>query len=307
MKKQTVKKEESDTSTSSSDILNIYFNDAGEYPLLSREEEKNYVTQMQKWSGNKAKCGMRTRQNGQRAREVLIRSNLRLVIKLAKEYQFLGLDLADLINEGNLGLMKAVDKYDPTKGAKLSYYATFWIKQSITRALANTSRTVRLPVGVVNQKMKILKFIDSFQRKNDRKPNTEEVAEKFGLSEIRAALLMETGMQSQSLSEPVKKNGDDSDSMELQDVLRDFKIQSPSAQAEINSNVEVLEKLLSKLNRREQSIVRRRFGLTKECKPETLEKIGDSFGITRERIRQIETVALRKLRFWMAKEMKIKN
>ena len=202
--------------------------------------------------------------------------------------------------------MKAVDKYDPNKGAKLSYYASFWIKQSVTRALANSSRTVRLPVGVVNQKMKILKFIDSFQRKNDRKPHVEEVSKKFGLSETRAALLMETGMKSQSLSEPISENGE-GDCLELQDVLRDFKIRSPSAQAELNSNVEVLEKLLSKLNRREQSIVRRRFGLTRESKPETLEKIGDSFGITRERIRQIESAALRKLRFWMAKEMKIKT
>jgi RNA polymerase primary sigma factor len=288
------------------DILSIYFNDAGEYPLLTRDEEKKLVSQMLKWATNKAKCGMRTRRNGQKARETLIRSNLRLVIKLAKNYQFLGLDLADLINEGNMGLMKAVDKYDPNKGAKLSYYAAFWIKQSVTRALANSSRTVRLPVGVVNQKMKILKFVDSFRRKNNRKPHVEEVAKKFGLSETRAALLIETGMKSQSLSEPISQNGE-GDCLELQDVLRDFKIRSPSVQAEFNSNVEVLEKLLSKLDGREQSIVRRRFGLTGESKPETLEKIGDSFGITRERIRQIESAALRKLRFWMAKEMKIKN
>ena len=292
--------------STSSDILSLYFNEAGEYPLLTKDEEEKLVSQMLKWATNKAKCGMQTRHNGQKARETLIRSNLRLVIKLAKDYQFLGLDLADLINEGNMGLMKAVDKYDPNKGAKLSYYASFWIKQSVTRALANSSRTVRLPVGVVNQKMKILKFIDSFQRKNDRKPHVEEVSKKFGLSETRAALLMETGMKSQSLSEPISENGE-GDCLELQDVLRDFKIRSPSAQAELNSNVEVLEKLLSKLNRREQSIVRRRFGLTRESKPETLEKIGDSFGITRERIRQIESAALRKLRFWMAKEMKIKT
>jgi RNA polymerase primary sigma factor len=297
MKKESV--------TSGRDILSIYFTDAGELPLLKRKEELKLVEQMRKWSMNKSRCGMRTRQNGQKAREVLIRSNLRLVIKLAKPYQFFGLDLADLINEGNMGLMKAVDKYDPSKGAKLSYYASFWIKQSITRSLANTSRTVRLPVGVVNQKMKILKFAEKFQRKHDRKPNVDEVAEKFGLSESRAALLMETGMQSQSLSDPVGKNND-GDAFELQDVICDFKIRSPSAQAEFNSNIEVLEKLISRLSRREQSIVRRRFGLTGEAKGETLEKIGDSFGITRERIRQIEAMALRKLRFWMKKEMKSK-
>ncbi len=286
------------------DLLDIYFNQAGQHELLDRKEEIRLVKVMQKWSKNKSNCGQKARLAGQEARDKLITSNLRLVIKMANDYKFMGLDLADLINEGNVGLMQAVDKYELDRGSKLSYYAAFWIKQRITRALANAGRTVRLPVGVVQQKIKILKFVDEFKQKKSRKPTMEEIVAKFKLTEGRVALLMEVWMQSTSIHEPVGK--DKEEGAELGDFLEDSKILPPDLQVERNNMNAILEKCMSQLSSRERTIIEKRFGLALNDR-QTLENIGESFKLTRERIRQVEWKAIKKLRFLMEREMKISS
>ena len=292
--------------SNSEDVLNLYYQEAGKYKLLSRKEEIDLFKTLHKWSYNKSNCGGSVRNKAKIARDILIKSNLRLVIKIANDYKMLGLDLSDLINEGNIGLIKAVDKFKLDKGAKLSHYAGFWIKQSIMRALANTGRTIRLPAGAVQQKLKILKYINKFEEENNRKPTNKEIAKKFNLSLERVLLLQESSLNILSLNNPLKKdsfNGDDGDS-EVGDQIFDPLNLDPSAATELLNNNTILNKCLDKLTYREKYIIKKRFGFN-ERKPQTLEVIGKKFGITRERIRQIELIAMRKLKRMVNKEMKI--
>jgi RNA polymerase primary sigma factor len=293
------------------DILTRYYSEAAVYKLLSRQEEIKLFKVFHKWSNNRGRCGQRTRKKGKEARELLIKSNLRLVIKIAHDYKTLGLDLADLISEGNIGLIKAVDKFKLDKGAKLSHYASFWIKQSVMRALANSGRTIRLPAGAVQQKLKILKYASRFEGKNNHKPSNQEIAKYLKLSVDRVVLLQEALLTVPSLNVPLKTDGggvsnggNEGVGTEIGDHVADVLIANPSVLAEKNSNNRVLNKCLNKLDHREKYIIQKRFGFN-ELKPHTLEVIGKKFGITRERIRQIETIAMKKLKRLMGKEMKI--
>jgi RNA polymerase primary sigma factor len=287
----------------SKDLLDWYFQEAAKTPLLSIEEERELVSQMKRWTLN-PKAGQGTRRKGMEARETLIKANLRLVVKIANEYKGLGLDLGDLINEGNIGLMKAVDKYKSDKGAKLSYYASFWIRQCITRGLSNIGRTIRLPTGAIAQKIKILKFIEKYKDLNRSEPDEEDIAKELGLSVERVRLLSEAAFTLPSINVKIATDAGDSDTLERGDLIEDVKIGSPDVLAENSDTNAAIDKCLSKLKPRERLIVERRFGLG-NIKSETLESIGDDFGLTRERIRQIETMALRKMSRLMHREMKI--
>lgn len=287
------------------DTVQKYYSHVGEFPLLKRSEEIELFETMQKWSKNMHKAGMRTRQNGKAAREKIINSNLRLVIKMCKEYTGMGLPLLDLISEGNIGLMRAVEKYELDKGAKFSTYASFWIKQGIFRSLDNKARLIRVPSDANRKYPKIIKYINEQEEATGEKPTIQEIAKKFKTAEYRVMSIMEAR---QSMTSFDAKIGDDSegDSQSWGDVISDPINDSPAIKAELTNNKNTLNKLLKKLSLRERSIIIRRFGIN-DKDFETLENIGDSVGVTRERIRQIEEKAIRKLRTLVRDEFEIKS
>ena len=282
-------------------IIQLYYQEASEANLLSREEEVELFKIMHKWSHNK-KAGQATRKNGIAARDTLIRSNLRLVIKIAKEFRGSGLDLADLINEGNAGLIKGVDKFELGKGAKLSHYAGFWIRQSIMRALANQGRTIRLPQGAVQQKISIIKFIQEYENKNGKRPSNKQIANKLKLTVERVILLNESSLKVASLNSPISNDNSEEESKEMGDAIADEKFAIPDEVAMLNNDNILLYECLEKLDHRERYIISKRFAL--DCpKGETLEVIGEKFGVTRERIRQVESQAMRKLKGLLRKKL----
>ena len=287
-----------------SKTIQLYYDEASKYELLSKSEEIELFKIMHKWTHNKSNCGSSARKKGMEARERLINSNLRLVIKIAKEFLGSGLDLPDLINEGNTGLIKGVDKFELGKGAKLSHYGSFWIRQCIMRALANHGRTIRLPQGAVQQKINILKFKNDFKIKHNRNPSYKEIAKAFKLSLDRVILLCESSLTVASLNAPAGKPQDgDDENAEMGDLLADEKSRVPDEVAQINNDNALLYSCLDKLDNRERYIIEKRFALTDQ-QPETLEVIGERFGVTRERIRQVETQAMNKLKFLLANKMK---
>jgi len=279
-----------------------YYRHVGEFPLLKRSEEIKLFETMQKWSKN-MKAGMRTRHNGKAAREKIINSNLRLVIKMCKEYTGLGLPLLDLISEGNIGLMRAVEKYELDKGARFSTYASFWIKQCIFRSLDNKARLIRVPSEANRKYPKIVRYINEQEEITGEKPTIQEIAKKFKTAEHRVMSIMEA-RQSMTSFESKLSDSFDEDSQTWGDVISDSINDSPDIKAELSSNKDALNKLLKKLTLRERSIIVRRFGINDEDF-ETLENIGDSVGVTRERIRQIEEKAIRKLRMLVRDEFEI--
>ena len=285
------------------DTVQRYYSHVGEFPLLKRSEEIKLFETMQKWSKNMSKAGQRTRINGKAAREKIINSNLRLVIKMCKEYTGLGLPLLDLISEGNIGLMRAVEKYELDKGAKFSTYASFWIKQGIFRSLDNKARVIRVPSDANRKYPKIIKYINEQEEITGEKPTIQELAKKFKTAEHRVMSIMEAR---QSMTSFDAKIGDDSegDSQTWGDVISDAMNDSPDVKAELTNNKNALNRLLKKLSLRERSIIIRRFGIN-DKDFETLENIGDSVGVTRERIRQIEEKAIRKLRMLVRDEFEI--
>jgi RNA polymerase sigma factor (sigma-70 family) len=284
--------------------IQIYYDEASRFDLLTKEQEIELFKTMHKWTYNKSNCGSSARKKGAEAREKLINSNLRLVIKIAKEFIGAGLDLPDLINEGNTGLIKGVDKFKLGKGAKLSHYGSFWIRQCIMRALANHGRTIRLPQGAVQQKINIIKFKNDFHIKNGRHPSYKEIAKGLKLSLDRVVLLSESSLTVASLNAPVGKNQSlEDESVEMGDLLADEKSRVPDEVAQINNDNALLYSCLEKLDNRERYIIEKRFALTDQ-KPETLEVIGERFGVTRERIRQVESQAMNKLKFLLANKMK---
>lgn len=286
-----------------SKIIRIYYDQASQHSLLSREEEIRLFEDFHKWKDNKSSCGARVRNKGKEARETLIHSNLRLVIKIAKEFMGSGLDLGDLINEGNSGLIKAVDKFELGKGAKLSHYAGFWIRQCIMRGLANHGRTIRLPQGAVQQKINIIKFINEFETKNNYRPTNHQIAKALKLSLDRVILLNESSLNVASLNSPIADKDGQEDIKEMGDNLADQKFSTPDEVAMVNNDNNLLYKCLDKLDTRERYIIEKRFALTDQ-KAETLEVIGEKFGVTRERIRQVETQAMRKLRNFLQRSIK---
>lgn len=258
--------------------LKLYLQEIGRTPLLRPEQEVELAGRIQK--GDKE------------ARDLMISSNLRLVVKIAHDYKDFGLPLLDLISEGNIGLIKAVERFDPQKGGKLSTYAAWWIKQSIKRALANQSKTIRLPVHLVDKISKMRKMAMSLTEELGREPTDEEIAEEMHMPVNKVAHLKTVSVRPTSLNAPV---GDDSDSTEFGEMVGDESAATPFEQLSEKSLQLDIDKMIRDLDEREAKIIRLRFGLEGET-PLTLEEVGEIFGITRERVRQLQNMALSKMR-----------
>lgn len=263
-------------SISTDDPVRIYLKQIGIYPLLSKEEE--YA------------LACRSRDGDSYAKSRLIESNLRLVVSVAKHYVGRGMNFLDLIQEGNLGLMHGIDKFDPDKGFKLSTYVTWWIKQSIIRSLADHSRTIRVPVHVVELINKTKRISREMSLELGHEPSLEELAERMNLTPERIAEILSYDNGLTSLDSKV---GDDEDS-ELSNFVKDDKIISPEQNANHIMMREELDKTLGILTDKEKSVIEYRYGLI-DGQERTLEEIGQMYGLTRERIRQIESKAIRKL------------
>lgn len=225
------------------------------------------------------------------AREHMIKANLRLVVKIAKDYSNYGVPMADLISEGNIGLMKAVEKFDPEKGGKLSTYAAWWIKQSIKRALANQSKTIRLPVHLVDKLAKVRRITSMLTEELGREPTDDELVEELGIPRKKLALLKRASQRPTSLDAPMG----DEDSSSYSDIIGDERAVDPFAALENKNDHDELDDLLTLLDDRETEIIDSRFGLNGK-KPMTLEEISRNFGVSRERIRQLQNIALGKMR-----------
>ena len=257
--------------------IKLYLREIGQVKLLTPQQEIELAAKIKK--GDK------------KAREDMIKANLRLVVKIAHDYEGLGLPLLDLINEGNIGLMKAVERFDPAKGGKLSTYGSWWIKQSIKRALANQSKTIRLPVHLVDKISKMRRTAMRLQEEFGREPTDEELGEELGVSALRVSQLRTAAIRPASLDAPI---GDD-DSNNFAEVVQDENAFTPFEQLEDKTVTKMLQEMIKTLDPREATILRYRFGL--DGGPEkTLEEVGQKFGVTRERVRQIQNIALSKLR-----------
>jgi RNA polymerase primary sigma factor len=286
------------------DPVRMYLQEIGQVPLLLAEQEVTLAKQME--SGDRARarlqreeyqswheCFMLEQQleRGNEARQHLIQANLRLVVSIAKKYTSYGLTMMDLVQEGNIGLMRAVEKFDYTKGHKFSTYATWWIRQAITRAIADQSRTIRLPVHMGEAISQVKRTSHKLQQSMQREPTPEEIADAMGISANKVRRTLEASMHPLSLEMPVGQEGEG----RMGDFIEDERISTPADAAAASLLREQIEEVLQKLPERERKIIQLRYGL-KDGRYRTLEEVGVEFGITRERIRQIEAVALRKLR-----------
>ena len=259
------------------DPVRMYLKEIGKIPLLSMEEEIELAKSMELGNGE--------------ARKRLAESNLRLVVSIAKRYVGRGMQFLDLIQEGNLGLIKAVEKFDYTKGYKFSTYATWWIRQAITRAIADQARTIRIPVHMVETINRLVRTSRQLLQELGREPTTEEVAARADLPVERVSEIMKMAQEPVSLETPI---GEEEDS-HLGDFIQDDNVMVPQDAAAFTLLHEQLMEVLLTLTEREQKVLRLRFGLD-DGRPRTLEEVGRQFSVTRERIRQIEAKALRKLR-----------
>ena len=261
------------------DTLHLYLQEISRAKLLTREDE--------------IALAKRVRRGDKQAREQMITANLRLVVKISRDYEGLGLPLLDLINEGNIGLIKGVERFDPSKGAKLSYYASWWIKQSIMRALANQSRTIRLPVHVVDKVASIRRAETSLRQILGRDATDHEIADELGIRNARSVgRLRDAARRPLGLEAPL---GTDSDSPMVSDLVADPNTEAPFDQLVKDSDRTLVQRAFKSLSGRESTIIKLRFGLN-DKKPKTLEEIAQKFGITRERIRQLQNLALVKMR-----------
>ena len=259
------------------DPIRMYLKEIGKIKLLTPEEELEVAKKMS--------------EGDEEARRRMSEANLRLVVSIAKRYVGRGMQLLDLIQEGNLGLMKAVEKFDYTKGYKFSTYATWWIRQSITRAIADQARTIRIPVHMVETINRVLRTSHAMVQTLGREPTTEEIAKELHLEVSKVEEVLKIAQEPVSLETPI---GEEEDS-HLGDFIQDDEASQPQEEASYTLLREQLEEVLSTLTEREEQVLRMRFGLT-DGKPHTLEEVGKEFDVTRERIRQIESKALRKLR-----------
>jgi RNA polymerase primary sigma factor len=257
--------------------LKLYLSEIGKIKLLTPEEE--------------VELAARIRIGDKQAREKMIKANLRLVVKIAHDYENIGLPLLDLISEGNIGLIKAVERFDPAKGARLSTYASWWIKQSIKRALANQSKTIRLPVHMVDKISKMNRAARLLQEQLGREPSDDELAEEMGISAAKVGWMRMAAVRPASLDAPVGDDGSDS----FGDLVPDEKADSPRERFEEKAVSKLLRQIIKKLAPREAEILTARYGLN-GGRQKTLDEVGEEFKVTRERVRQLQNRALRKLR-----------
>jgi RNA polymerase primary sigma factor len=262
---------------SDNDTMKLYMQNIGQYPLVTPEEE--------------VELAARIAEGNEEARAKLIRSNLRLVVKIAHDFKGLGLPLLDLISEGNIGLMRAVEKFDPSKGAKLSSYAAWWIKQSMRRALANQARTIRIPVQSASKISKIQAARTKLTEQLGRDPTDKEIAREVNLTERTVTGLRLGKTTTISLHDPIQ-HGEDG---EFRDIIPDDKTTSPDEIVQDEETLTHMLQLTDRLDERERTILNLRFGLSGE-RPRTLEEVSQTIGRTRERVRQIQNQALEKLR-----------
>jgi RNA polymerase primary sigma factor len=257
--------------------IKLYLREIGQVKLLTPEEE--------------IVLAARIKRGDKKARELMIKANLRLVVKIARDYEGIGLPLLDLISEGNIGLMKAVERFDPAKGGKLSTYGSWWIKQSIKRALANQSKTIRLPVHLVDKISKMRRTSMRLQEELGREPTDEELGEELGITASRVSQMRMAAIRPASLDAPIG----DEDSNNFAEVVQDESADTPYQHLEGKTVTKMLQEMVKTLDHREATILRARFGL--DGGPQkTLEDVGQKFGVTRERVRQIQNIALKKLR-----------
>ncbi len=265
--------------------LKLYLREISKTPLLTIQDEIDLAE--------------RIRNGDADARAHMIRANLRLVVKIAQDYSNYGLPVTDLISEGNIGLMKAVERFDPEKGGKLSTYAAWWIKQSIKRALANQSKTIRLPVHMVDKIAKMRRISAMLAEALGREPTDDELAEEVGLPRRKLAMLRQASQRPTSLDAPINEG----EATEYGEVISDERAENPFdmlADKKLNGEI---DGLLAVLDERERRIIDERFGLTGKT-PMTLEDVGREFGVTRERIRQLQNSALNKMRRALSKKEK---
>ena len=287
------------------DLVRLYLTDIGQYALLTKDDEvrlakaieagKEAVAEMAKIKAPTATKRRELRKairEGEVAERAFVQSNLRLVVSIAKKYQASGLPLLDLIQEGNLGLMHAVEKFDWRKGFKFSTYATWWIRQAITRGIANTGRTIRLPVHAGDTLARLQKARSRLELKFGRTATLAELAKEVEMPEDKVTEALRFAAEPLSLSEPLREDGD----AELGDVVEDRSAESPFETAATALLPEEIQRLLAPLDEREREILRLRFGLGGSGEGRTLEEVGEHFNLTRERIRQIEARAMSKLR-----------
>jgi RNA polymerase primary sigma factor len=257
--------------------LNRYMREIGRFPLLTMQQELELAEKIKKGDAE--------------ARERMINSNLRLVVTIAHDYANLGLPLLDLISEGNIGLTKAVERFDPAKGAKLSTYAAWWIKQSIKRALGNQSKTIRLPVHLVDKIARVRRVSLQMSDELGREPTDNELGEEIGIAAENVARLKTLAIRPASIDRPIS----DDDSTEFSEVIGDDEAKTPFELLRDKNLLREMDGLFDVLDKREMRIISERFGLD-GGEPKTLENVAKNFGITRERIRQLQNIALAKLR-----------
>ncbi|MFA6814830.1 MAG: RNA polymerase sigma factor RpoD/SigA [Lentisphaeria bacterium] len=273
---------------SDNDTIKLYMKSIGEYPLVNQKVEAELATRIA--AGDKS------------AREELICCNLRLVVKIAHDFKGLGLPLSDLISEGNIGLMRAVEKFDPRKGAKLSSYAAWWIKQFMRRALANQARTIRIPVQSASKITKINASKTRLKKDLGREPSSQEIASDINLTKRTVVGLRRGKTSTISIFDPIQAGEDG----EFKDIIADEKNSAPDSLMEDQETLAQMLELAEHLEEREKVILNLRFGLDGN-RPKTLEEVSSSIGRTRERVRQIQNQALEKLRLLLEEERTLED
>jgi DNA-directed RNA polymerase sigma subunit (sigma70/sigma32) len=286
------------------DLVRLYLKDISRHPLLTKDDEVRLAQQIEHGKAAREKLARggvhdpvqgrelrRLDRAGKAARQTLVQSNLRLVVSIAKKYQVAGLSFLDLIQEGNLGLIHAVEKFDWRRGFKFSTYATWWIRQAVNRGIENTARTIRIPPGVRGRVTNVLDTRARLELKFGRRPTVSEVAAETDMTDSKVAEILSFPAAPRSLSEPLGEGGD----LELGEIVEDHSVESPFDLAAIALLPAAIDKLFRSLDERERRILALRFGLDRG-EPRTLEEVGRHLNLTRERIRQIEARALSKLR-----------
>ena len=287
------------------DLVRLYLSDIGQHALLTKDDEVRLAQQIEAAAAARAtledegstltpsgrRTLRRTVRRGDEAHDAFVMANLRLVVSIAKKYQASGLPLLDLIQEGNLGLIHAVEKFDWRKGFKFSTYATWWIRQAITRAIADQARTIRIPVHMVETINKLVRIQRQLLQDLGREPTADEIAEQMEMTPEKVREIQKISQEPVSLETPIGEEEDSS----LGDFIEDADAVVPLERASFKLLQEQLESVLHTLSDREKEVIRLRFGLV-DGQPRTLEEVGKKFGVTRERIRQIESKTLSKLR-----------